>query len=181
VKNIKTVAIGIRNINTKSGLGKIVLEQIRSYLQKGIAVDIYTTKYDDIAAKSGANFIKIIKIPLVNEYYKRLFFAKSAEKKIAKKKYDLVIGHGDLFQQDVLFLHNLVEKAYELTHQKLMKPLNHLAQIRRDIPARESYQYDLAVLGRLPVQSGRRSDGFRTYRRGYIQSTYANSHPRFQS
>ena len=128
--NINSIAIGIRNINIKSGLGKIVYEQILHFQNQGIKVDVYTHKYDPIIKKSGAKIFKIFKIPFVNEFYQRLLFAKFAQKKIAKKGYDLVIGHGDLIEQDILFLHNLVEKAYLLTHKKKMEPLNDLAKFR---------------------------------------------------
>jgi UDP-glucose:(heptosyl)LPS alpha-1,3-glucosyltransferase len=128
--NINSIAIGIRNINIKSGLGKIVYEQILHFQNQGIKVDIYTHKYDPIIKKSGAKIFKIFKVPFVNEFYQRLLFAKFAQKKIAKKGYDLVIGHGDLIEQDILFLHNLVEKAYLLTHKKKMEPLNDLAKFR---------------------------------------------------
>lgn len=130
MNTIKSIAIGLRNINTKSGLGKIVYEQIKYYQNQGIRVDIYTHKCDDIIKKSGAKIFKIIKIPFINEYYRRLFFAKIVQVKIAKKNYDLVIGHGDLIEQDILFLHNLVEKAYLLTHKKKMEPFNDLAKFR---------------------------------------------------
>jgi UDP-glucose:(heptosyl)LPS alpha-1,3-glucosyltransferase len=128
--NVRSIAIGIRNINIKSGLGKIVYEQILHFQNQGIKVDIYTHKYDPIIKKSGAKIFKIFKVPFVNEFYQRLLFAKFAQKKIARKGYDLVIGHGDLIEQDILFLHNLVEKTYLLTHKKKMEPLNDLAKFR---------------------------------------------------
>jgi UDP-glucose:(heptosyl)LPS alpha-1,3-glucosyltransferase len=131
MNTIKSIAIGLRNINTKSGLGKIVYEQIKYYQNQGIRVDIYTHKCDDIIKKSGAKIFKIIKIPFVNEYHRRLFFANIVQIKIAKKNYDLVIGHGDLIEQDILFLHNLVEKAFFMKNKKKMFPLTHIANIRR--------------------------------------------------
>ncbi len=128
---IRSVAIGIRNVNTKSGLGKIILEQVHYYLKNNIDITIYTSKYDQTIKESGVKIIKIPRIPLIGEYYQRLFFAKQAEKKIRAGRHDLVIGHGDLIHQDVMFLHNLVEKAYLLTHGKPMDPLNNIAKIRR--------------------------------------------------
>ncbi len=142
--NIKSIAIGIRNINIKSGLGKIVYEQILHFQNQGIKVDIYTHKCDSIIKKSGAKIFKIFKIPFVNEFYQRLFFAKFVQKKIAKKGYDLVIGHGDLIEQDILFLHNLVEKAYLLTHKKKMEPLNDLAKFRELIFKSQNFKLLIA-------------------------------------
>ena len=138
--NIRSVAIGIRNINTKSGLGKILLEQVNYYLSQGIDVTIYTSKYDDTIKASEVKIVKIPRIPLVGEYYQRLLFAKQAEKKIQKGAHNLVIGHGDLLNQDVMFLHNLVEKAYLLTHQKPMQPLNPIAKIRRLILNQQGFK-----------------------------------------
>ncbi len=137
---IQSVAIGIRNINTKSGLGKIVLEQIKHYLKDGISITIYTSKYDKMIKDTGVRIVKIPRIPLIGEYYQRLFFARRAEKKIDAGKYDLVIGHGDLIHQDIIFLHNLVEKAYLLTHDKPMNPLNNIAKIRRLILKEQGFK-----------------------------------------
>ena len=141
---IRSVAIGVRNINTKSGLGKIVLEQIQYYLKQGVAVDIYTHKYDENIKNTGVNIVKIFKVPFVNEYLQRLLFAKFAQHKISKKKYDLVIGHGDLMKQDVLFLHNLVERAYQYKYNKPMDPLNHLAKFRRHMLMSNAYRLLIA-------------------------------------
>lgn len=144
MNKINSVAIGIRNINTKSGLGKIVLEQVNYFLSQGITIDIYTSKYDKLIAKTGVNIIKIPRIPFVGEYYQRLLFAKSASKKIARQSYDLVVGHGDLVEQDVMFLHNLVERAYYETHKKKMDPLNAIARLRRDILNTQNFKLLIA-------------------------------------
>ena len=144
MNKIAAVAIGVRNVNTKSGLGKIILEQIKYFKGVGIEVDIYAHKVDKNIQNIGANIIKINKIPFFNEYYQRLFFAKIAQGKIKKKNYDLIIGHGDLIDQDILFLHNLVEKTYFLTYQKKMQPLNHLARFRRLILTQQHYKVLIA-------------------------------------
>lgn len=140
MNSIKSVAIGIRNINTKSGLGKIVLEQVKYYLANNIKIDIYTSKYDQTIKETGVNIIKISRIPFLNEYYQRLFFAKSVQKRVKKNSYDLVIGHGDLIEQDVMYLHNLVEKAYFMTHKEVMSPLNNIAKIRRLILSKQNFK-----------------------------------------
>ena len=142
--NIKSVAIGIRNVNTKSGLGKILLEQVTDYLARGVDVVIYTSKYDKQIARTGVKIVKIMRIPFVGEYYQRLLFAKLAEKEILKAQHSLVIGHGDLIHQDIMFLHNLVEKAYVLTHGKKMSPLNNIAKIRRLILNKQKFKLLIA-------------------------------------
>ena len=138
--DVRSVAIGIRNINTKSGLGKIVLEQVDYYLSQGIDVTIYTSKHDAAIRERKVKVVKIPRVPLIGEYYQRLLFSKQAEKKINKGAHDLVIGHGDLLNQDVMFLHNLVEKAYLLTHHKPMQPLNSIARIRRLILKKQGFK-----------------------------------------
>jgi len=139
-----TIAIGIRNINTKSGLGKIVLEQVNHFLAQNIQVDIYTSKHDKLITQTDANIIKVPRIPLIGEYFQRLLFSKFTTKLIKKKDYDLVIGHGDLLEQDVMFLHNLVERAYFETHKKQMQPLNAIAKIRRLILKQQNFKLLIA-------------------------------------
>ena len=74
--NLNSVTIGIRNVNTKSGLEKILLEQVNFYLKEGVDVVIYTSKHDKTIASTGVNIVKIMRIPFVGEYFQRLFFAK---------------------------------------------------------------------------------------------------------
>lgn len=49
---------------------------------------------------------------------KRLKFAKNVEKYQHKNNFDLTVGHGDNFDQDILYLHNTVHLEYELIHGK---------------------------------------------------------------
>lgn len=130
--NLK-IAIGIRRINTKSGLGKIVLEQIKFCLQNNIFLDIYSHKVDDNIKSLNINVIKIIKIPFIGAYNQRCLFSMMFDLKTKSKKYDLIIGHGDLINQDVMFLHNLVEKTFFLTNGVKLNSSNPVSRFHRKI------------------------------------------------
>jgi UDP-glucose:(heptosyl)LPS alpha-1,3-glucosyltransferase len=53
-------------------------------------------------------------MPLIKGYRRRRVFAWQCDRFLRRRKYDLVIGHGDALHQDVLFLHNLIHRAHEL-------------------------------------------------------------------
>lgn len=127
------VAIALRKVNTKSGLGTIVHNQIQYFLNNNIDVDIYTNKVDDTIKKLDVKIIKLFKLPLLNEYLQRKWFSVLFDLKTKQNSYDMVIGHGDIIHQDVLFLHNLDEKAYFEIHKKKIDPKNGLVKIRREI------------------------------------------------
>jgi UDP-glucose:(heptosyl)LPS alpha-1,3-glucosyltransferase len=131
MNNKSKVAIAIRNINTKSGLGKIILEQIKYLNSIGIIPDIYAIKSDVNIRKLDVNFIKMYNIPFISKYLKRLLFSSIFDFRIKNKNYDLIIGHGDIINPDVLFLHNLIEETFFLTNGKRMTSLNAVAKIHR--------------------------------------------------
>ncbi len=99
------VAIFARNINLKSGLGKIIKEQIDSYLSLDDEVHLFAQNC------SGLTHCK--KLPTCNIFgdsFRRICYNLFAEIVVKLNKYDLIIGHGDTFKGDMLYLHNLVEK-----------------------------------------------------------------------
>lgn len=127
------VAIALRKINTKSGLGTIVYNQIQYFLDNNIEVDIYANKVDETLKKLNVQIIKLFKIPLLSEYLQRKWFSILFDIKSKQNSYDMIIGHGDIINQDVLFLHNLDEKAYFEIHKEKADPKNGLVKIRREI------------------------------------------------
>lgn len=53
-----------------------------------------------------------------NQIAKRLDFARKADQFIHRQDYDLVVGHGDNLEQDILYLHNCIDLAHELMYEK---------------------------------------------------------------
>lgn len=130
---MKKVAICARDFRKKTGMGMIIYEHIKYFKQNGIDVTMIAEKMDEEELDLlGVKRIKLFKFPF-GKYLSRYVFAKKAQRLIQKKSFDLVIGHGDTFEQDVLFMHNMVEKAYEMIHGKSMQKLTPVARIHRKI------------------------------------------------
>ncbi|RLA75174.1 MAG: hypothetical protein DRG11_02380 [Epsilonproteobacteria bacterium] len=138
--SFNSIAIGIRKINTKSGLGKIVLEQAKYCIKHGISLDIYTHKADNNIKKLAVSIVKIFKIPFLNNYYQRYMFSKIFDYKIKNKKYDIVIGHGDIVNQDIMFLHNLAEKTHLMTHNKKIDKKNSVTRFHRLVLKKQTFK-----------------------------------------
>jgi UDP-glucose:(heptosyl)LPS alpha-1,3-glucosyltransferase len=118
-------------------LGQIILHQVREFRRDGYSVDIVlqTTNIE----VDDANIIKIRKFPF-GKYLSRYRFAKSVERVVEKNGYDLVIGHGDIFKQDILYIHNLIERAYFEINGENMTPLSPVAKLHRNILENGEYQ-----------------------------------------
>jgi len=128
---LKNVAIVVRNLNTKSGLGKIIEYQINLFRDLKYRVELIVQKSDG-KLDNKVEVIKVTKFPF-GKYWSRYFFAKSVEKIIRNRDYTFVIGHGDIFKQDILFLHNLVEKTHFAIHHQNMERLSAVAKLHRKI------------------------------------------------
>ena len=63
----------------------------------------------------------VVKTWFKKGYSRRISFDRKVTRLLKKNNYDLVFGHGDNFQQDILFPHNCVHLAHELVQGS---PLN---------------------------------------------------------
>ena len=105
------LALASRRVEGLSGAVRLILEEARSASDAGWTVDVYAEKIDPTAVRfAGARSHKVPRWPW-GSWLKRRAFAALAGR--AAKGHDIVHGHGDLLEQDVLSLHNCVHAAHE--------------------------------------------------------------------
>jgi UDP-glucose:(heptosyl)LPS alpha-1,3-glucosyltransferase len=108
------IGVGIRRLAGIGGSTALVLDQLRYLAAGGHRCDVFGESLDARAVQdAGARPVRLWRQP-GSEYYSRRSFARRAQRRIDRGDYSLVIGHGDLLKQDVLFVHNLVEREQEL-------------------------------------------------------------------
>jgi len=107
-----------------SGVQRKVMEEAKLLLAEGYEVHIIAEKINKKMVRSiGAKPVKTFKYPF-SGLKRRLFYAKQVQKYIDKNSFDLVIGHGDIIEQDICYIHNCVHLAHEKIHQKAL-PVDH--------------------------------------------------------
>jgi UDP-glucose:(heptosyl)LPS alpha-1,3-glucosyltransferase len=94
-----------------SGAVRLILEEARAASDAGWTVDVYSEKLDAAAVRlAGARPRKVARWRW-GSWVKRRIFAALAGR--AARGHDVVHGHGDLLEQDLLSLHNCVHAAHE--------------------------------------------------------------------
>lgn len=73
-------------------------------------------------------------------YFRRKFYHLQVEKWVRNNQPGIVIGHGDILQQDVLFIHNCVHLAHELIEGKPLPPEHEMGKIHSAIFEKGSYK-----------------------------------------
>lgn len=95
-----------------SGVQRKVMEEVDYLVGKGFEVHVIAeTINKKMVRKHKAIPVKTLKWPLAKN--KRLFHAGRVQKYIKRNKFDLVIGHGDIVNQDLCYIHNCVHLAHE--------------------------------------------------------------------
>ena len=126
--------------DTTSGVPKKVLQELQFF--KGLGHESYAIA-ETINAEMVAEFegvpVKTFRWPF-SGYFRRKFYNLQVEKWIKRNRPGLVIGHGDILHQDVLFIHNCVHLAHELIEGKSL-PANHeVGQVHEAIFKSGSYK-----------------------------------------
>lgn len=125
-----TVLIAVRILKTtQSGTPRLVLQHTRYLSNKGCKVYVVAQRINKKAIKAHGGVP--VKVPIwpVKGYFHRKFFA--LQTRILQKFYkpDLTLGHGDIFDQDVLYLHNCIHLAHELTQGSPLDANNAVGRI----------------------------------------------------
>lgn len=137
---MKKIAIDARTLLGCTGSSAIVLEHAKFLVNQGLKVDIYSEKTDpDLVQSVGASAV-IVESFGFTDYQKRKSFARRTRKAIEKQSYDLVLGNGGLLKQDVVFLHNLVHRAYELIPGESKKKLSTVGRIHAEFLSSGSFR-----------------------------------------
>lgn len=111
------VLIAVRILkSTQSGTPKLVLQHTRYLSDKGYKVYVAAQRVNKKAVKDHGG--TPIKVPIwpVKGYFHRKFFAIQVRLLQRLFKPDITLGHGDILEQDVLYLHNCIHLAHELTY-----------------------------------------------------------------
>jgi UDP-glucose:(heptosyl)LPS alpha-1,3-glucosyltransferase len=107
------VAIACRRLTGVGGTTTTVLEHARRLSGLGIAVEVFGQELDRGRIRAaGARPRPLRSWPWGNQ---RQAFARRFAR-AAAGRFDLVHGHGDLYEQDVLSLHNCVHATHEAVH-----------------------------------------------------------------
>ena len=105
------LALVSRRVEGLSGAVRLILEEARAASDAGWTVDVYSEKLDPAAVRiAGARPHRVPRWRW-GSWLKRRIFAALAGR--AARGHDIVHGHGDLLEQDLLSLHNCVHAAHE--------------------------------------------------------------------
>ncbi|PLX22441.1 MAG: hypothetical protein C0599_06370 [Salinivirgaceae bacterium] len=113
------ILIAVRILkSTQSGTPRLVLQHTKYLSSKGHKVYVVAQRINRKAVRKNGG--KPIKVPVwpVKGMFHRLFFDKMVRFYAFLINPKLVLGHGDILKQDILYLHNCVHYAHELTHGK---------------------------------------------------------------
>ena len=126
--------------DTTSGVPKMVLQKLQYFNKLGYeSYAIAETINKPLIEEFGGIPVKTFKWPF-SGFFRRKFYIRQVDKWVRKYKPDLVIGHGDILNQDILYIHNCVHLAHELIEGKPL-PLDHeVGQIHSLIFTNGSYK-----------------------------------------
>ena len=126
--------------DTTSGVPKKVLQECQFFKSFGHeSFAIAETINKPMVEEFGGIPVKTFRWP-ISGYFRRLFYSKRVDAWIKKNRPDLVIGHGDILHQDILFIHNCVHLAHELIEGKSL-PMDHeVGKIHSEILTRGSFK-----------------------------------------
>ncbi|MGE3609209.1 MAG: glycosyltransferase family 4 protein [Bacteriovoracaceae bacterium] len=126
--------------DTASGAPQTVLHQVAFYHKKGHTV--YTmseTVNREMVEKCGGIPIKSFRWP-ISGFFRRKFYQFQVNLWIKKNKPDLVVGHGDILNQDVLYIHNCVHLAHELIEKRPLPADHEVGKIHSEIFEKGSFK-----------------------------------------
>lgn len=141
---MKKIAIAVRTLKGKTGASAIVLEHAKFLVKKGYQVEIFSDKFDkELISNIGAKARSIKPFGLF-DFGKRKSFSNKFSKIVKNEKFDLVIGHGDIIEQDIVFLHNIVFKAHELIPDESDKKIKTVGEIHKNIFLKDKFKLCIA-------------------------------------
>lgn len=119
--------------DTTSGVPKKVLQELQFF--KNLGHDAYAiaeTLNVEMIKEFGGVPVKTMRWPF-SGYLRRKFYHSRVESWIKKHSPSIVIGHGDILHQDVLFIHNCVHLAHELIEGKPLPQDHEVGKIHTSI------------------------------------------------
>ncbi|MDP3543363.1 MAG: glycosyltransferase family 4 protein [Elusimicrobiota bacterium] len=112
----RRLAVAARRVQGFSGAARMIVEHARRLSRGDWEVHVFAEKLDRKALLEAGAVPHWVPGWPWGSWMKRRAFAAAAEG--MTKKFDLVHGHGDLLDQDVLSLHNCVHAAHESLYKR---------------------------------------------------------------
>lgn len=142
---MKKALICMLQLHKNSGSARTAFENIRYFKQRGYEVHVASMTLDKKAVLA-AGAIPHKTLPWIKStgLWRRKWYNFQIERLKQKLKPDITVGHGDVFHQDVLTLHNSVFLASELIHGKPLDPKNEMAITHGNILKTKSFKKVIA-------------------------------------
>lgn len=134
------VAMVTRQLVKSTGAARNTHEHIRLFRSLGVEVDVFAEFIDNQRVKNSGGNPFTVKSWFLKGYSRRQYFNNRVLKKIAKRNYDLVIGHGDIMRQDILFLHNCVHAAHEKIFDSPLPTINEMARLHGELLSKKNFR-----------------------------------------
>ena len=126
--------------NTASGVPRIVIDELKYFHHLGHTPFAIAEKINgELIRESEGIPVKTYRFP-ISGYMRRRFYQWQVERWISKHHPDLIIGHGDILHQDILFIHNCVHLAHELIENKPLPSSDEVGRIQTDIFTKGSFK-----------------------------------------
>jgi UDP-glucose:(heptosyl)LPS alpha-1,3-glucosyltransferase len=137
----KTILISQKDINIiRSGVPRLVLSEIKFFKKYGHIAYAIAERIDHQSIKNaGGKSYKTFRWP-ISGFFRRKFYMQRVEKAIKKLKPDLVIGHGDIVNQDICFIHNCVHLAYQIINGKPLPSDHEVGKIHSEILTTQNFK-----------------------------------------
>ena len=131
---MKKIAIAVHSLRLHTGRTAIVLEHTRRFRACGYEIHLFGERLDaEAVKKAGGHPHALGKLPLpLGKYVRRYVFSRRVTRRL-RSGYNVVMGHGELLQQDVLSLHLIDELQHELQYQTAMPRLCQMARYQRKL------------------------------------------------
>lgn len=138
------IAIVCRDVSGLSGAVLTIQEHCRGLGRLGWEALVYGERLDkDALRAAGAQPRRVVGWPW-GSYLKRRLFSALALRAAAADGCDLLHGHGDILEQDVLSLHNCVHAAHEAVHGKALPAASGVGRIHERILSRRCFRLLIA-------------------------------------
>jgi len=125
---------------TRAGVPRKVVEEAKYFVAHGHEVYTVAERIDPVPFESaGAKTIKTFRWP-ISGLYRRKFYNSRFQSLVRKIKPDLIIGHGDIFEQDIAYIHNCVHLAYEKLNGKKIPKDHEVAIIHEKILTEQKFK-----------------------------------------
>ena len=138
---MKTILIAEKNLkDRRSGVPRIVYQQIQYFCKLGYKVYVIAERINkNDVKKSGGIPIKTFRWP-ISGYFRRLIYNWQVNLLVHRIHPDLIIGHGDIFCQDILYIHNCVHLAHERIYGEPLSQKKSIGRIHSKILSSQNFK-----------------------------------------